>query len=111
MSSEGDRRPAEAADIPGRPHDLILSTEEVLHEQTKSATVKNKNKCRGNRKLQRFRAKLRRQGLNAEAITNLIDGYNRDPPGQARAREESVRKDIRMLQTVRITLGRNGCST
>ncbi|CAF1492095.1 unnamed protein product, partial [Adineta steineri] len=60
----------------GQPHDLILSTaEEVIQTQEESKKNKKK-KCRGNRKLQRFRAKLKRQGLNNEAITTVINTYN-----------------------------------
>ena len=49
--------------------DLILSSEVVLnqpeqHQQVQRREVVKKKKSRGNRKLQRFRAKLRRQGLH-----------------------------------------------
>ena len=79
MSSEDNTGESEPPAIPGRPQDLIFSTEVVSDEQEKSTAVKKKSKCRGNRKIQRFRAKLRRQGLNAEAITHLIDAYNQNP--------------------------------
>ena len=38
--------------------------------------MKKKNKCRGNRKLQRFRARLSRRGFDVETITMLLNEYN-----------------------------------
>jgi hypothetical protein len=53
-----------------------------------------KKKCRGNRKLQRFRAKLRKRGLNNETITTLINDYNNTDQGQND--EQSIVSDMDM---------------
>lgn len=52
-----------------------------------------KKKYRGNRKLQRFRAKLRKRGFNDETITTLIHGYN-DYSNQYDNEEESIISNI-----------------
>jgi len=43
---------------------------------TDQMSENKKKKCRGNRKLQRFRAKLRRQGLDSNTITSLLENYH-----------------------------------
>jgi len=48
-----------------------------------------KKKCRGNRKLQRYRAKLRKQGLNNETIATLIKNYN-NQPNQDKDEEQTI---------------------
>ena len=47
-----------------------------LQQPQQKQDKKKKKKCRGNRKLQRFRAKLRKRGFNNETITTLINEYN-----------------------------------
>ena len=44
-------------------------------EQNQQQDRSKKRKSRGNRQLQRYRAKLRKQGLNNETITTLINNY------------------------------------
>jgi len=45
-------------------------------QQQQQESGKKKKKSRGNRKLQRFKTKLKKQGLNAETITMMINTYN-----------------------------------
>ncbi len=45
-------------------------TQEQPHQQEKQ-----KQKSRGNRKLQRYRRKLRQQGMNADAIARSIEEW------------------------------------
>jgi hypothetical protein len=48
-------------------------------QQQQRDESKKKRKSRGNRKLQRFRAQHRKQGLNVETIGTLITEYNNPP--------------------------------
>ena len=52
----------------------MLVTEDQQQQQDRNKM----KKCRGNRKLQRFRAKLRRQGLDADTITTLVNNSYHD---------------------------------
>ena len=56
---------------------VVSSGEEVvLHhpeQEQQSKEMKTKKKSRGNRQLQKFRAKLRKRGLNTEEISNVIE--------------------------------------
>ena len=62
---------------PGHVEDPILSTEDSESTQPLQPIEKRKKtKSRGNRKLQRFRAKLKKQGLSDETITRMIHDYN-----------------------------------
>lgn len=47
-------------------------------------TKKQRKKCHGNRKLQRFRKKCRKRGLTKEEIEKLIDQYNHTDKGKNR---------------------------
>lgn len=62
--------------------ELIYSSEPPVLNQPEQATIRKKKKTRGNRKLQRFRAKLRKQGFSAEHIQTLIEQYHQpiSPP-------------------------------
>ena len=68
---------------PSRQAECCPSTEEAstqpqLHyDQQRKASKKKKS--RGNRKLQRFRAKLKRQGLNTETMATMIEECNNLP--------------------------------
>ena len=56
----------------------------------KHETKKKKNKCRGNRKVQRYKAKLRKRGFNNEAITALINNYNQVNQDQTMVHESTL---------------------
>ncbi|CAF1535193.1 unnamed protein product [Adineta ricciae] len=62
----------------GHSQDPILAINDSIRpgSQQQQQQSKRKKKSRGNRKLQRFRAKLKKQGLNAETIETIIDRYN-----------------------------------
>ena len=86
----------------GLVRNFILSTssgssqQQILSEQQQQQQQQNKSKkkqCRGNRKLQRFRAKLRKRGFDVETITTLINNYN-NHPNQRNDEEESTAPDI-----------------
>ena len=49
--------------------------QETRHSQQLNQYDKQKKKCRGNRKLQRYRRKLRKQGMDSQTITELINSY------------------------------------
>lgn len=51
-------------------------TSQAYEQSSKHKTKRKKNNCRGNRKLQRYKAKLRKRGFNDEAITTLINNHN-----------------------------------
>lgn len=55
-------------------------------QQQPKQKKENKKKSRGDRKRQRYRAKLRKRGLNNETIETLINNYNNS--NQARDDEE-----------------------
>lgn len=77
--SFGHRAQPSDQDIQGHEQGSILSTDEVLlhqPEEEKQREQMSKKKSRGNRRLQRFRAKLRKQGLTTEAIAAVINEYN-----------------------------------
>ncbi|CAF4261271.1 unnamed protein product, partial [Adineta steineri] len=64
---------------------------------------KKKKKSRGNRKLQRFRAKLKKQGLNAEAIIMMINTYNdRSNQHDIENVEDPVNQDINVQDLVQL---------
>jgi hypothetical protein len=78
-SSQSSRRQEEY--FQGYRQDLtIVASEEVVlyqpeqqqQQQPKESKEKKKKKSCGNRHLQRFRAKLRKQGLYSEAIASII---------------------------------------
>lgn len=53
---------------------VVSSGEEVvLHQPEQQEPSTTKKKSRGNRHLQKFRAKLRKRGLNTEEINNIIE--------------------------------------
>ena len=49
--------------------------QETQHSQQQNQYDKQKKKCHGNRKLQRYRRKLRKQGMDSQTITELINSY------------------------------------
>ena len=49
--------------------------QETQYSQQQNQYDKQKKKCRGNRKLQLYRGKLRKQGVNSQTITELINSY------------------------------------
>ncbi|CAF5018014.1 unnamed protein product, partial [Rotaria magnacalcarata] len=59
-------------------------------QSCKHEAKKKKNKCRGNRKLQRYKAKLRKRGFNNEAITALINNYNQVNQDQNVVHESTI---------------------
>ena len=65
-----------------------------VQQQLQTTVEKKKPKSRGNRKLQRFRAKLRKQGLNEEAIGRLINDYNHSSQGQDPHQSIPVNTDV-----------------
>jgi hypothetical protein len=74
---------------------LNLQPRQGLQQQQQQKQDQQKKKtCRGNRKLQRFRAKLRKRGLNNETITTLINDYNNTDQGQND--EQSIVSDMDM---------------
>ena len=131
MSSDDDQhahRREKKDDRPGRWQDLILSTEEAeggtfsqqaveqitqhQHEAPhREKEQKKKRKSRGNRQLQRFRAKLKRQGLNNETIATLITEYNHLSREYMHEREESsvVNVNIKDFVTLHEQVGINSC--
>lgn len=56
--------------------EFMSSSELPVLNQPEQATTQKKKKTRGNRKLQRFRAKLRKQGFSTEHIQTLIEHYH-----------------------------------
>ena len=65
------------------PSTTASSASIVRSEQTSDPRIqqqkKTKKKSRGNRKLQRYRAKLRKQGISDEAIATLIRNDHNQP--------------------------------
>ena len=49
--------------------------QETQYSQQQNQYDKQKKKCRGNRKLQLYRRKLRKQGMDSQTITELINSY------------------------------------
>lgn len=82
MSNNQNTTYQEKDDRLDRWRNLTLSTnstasnQQILSQSEQQQVKKKKKKCRGNRKLQRFRAKLRKQGFNNETIATLINTYN-----------------------------------
>ena len=63
-------------------NDLIFNQENDLINDVSTSNVQNNHqtkekakKCRGNRKLQRYRRKLRQQGMDSDTITKLINSF------------------------------------
>ena len=52
------------------------SQQQLQPPQQMEQQKKKKRKCRGNRKLQRFRARLGRRGFDVDTIAMLLDQYN-----------------------------------
>ena len=76
---------------------------------TISTTRKKRNKCHGNRKLQRFKRKCRHRGLNAEQIQQLMvnrQNNSRIDPNQQqekrKKRKSSQRTNEETNTTVRL---------
>ena len=79
--SESDRRKEyfqEHWEEPDLSADEMSTHPELHYEQHQQEHPKQlkKKKSRGNRKLQRYRAKLRKQGLDQETITTMINNLN-----------------------------------
>jgi hypothetical protein len=73
---------------------VITDKQQPQQQQQQQQQNKIKKKqCRGNRKLQRFRAKLRKQGFDVETITTLINDYN-NPSNQPNNEEEFTAPNI-----------------
>ncbi|CAF4063443.1 unnamed protein product [Adineta steineri] len=76
---------------------------EQQQRQQQEESRKKKKKSRGNRKLQRFRAKLKKQGLNAEAITMMINTYNdRSNQHDTENVEDPANQDINVQDLVQL---------
>jgi hypothetical protein len=99
-------------DTSDRGRNLTSSTQSVFSRQQPQSGQRQqlqdkqtKKKHRGNRKLQRFRAKLRKRGLNNETITTLINDYNNTHQGQNE--EQSIVSDmnVEVLVPVRDQVG------
>ncbi|CAF4289343.1 unnamed protein product [Adineta steineri] len=72
-------------------------------QQQQQQRRKKKKTSRGNRKLQRFRAKLKEQGLNAETITMMINTYNdRSNQHDIENIGDSVNQDINVQDLVQL---------
>ena len=65
---------------------------DIEQQQQQPHDTRKKNKSRGNRKLQRFRAKLRKRGFNADRITMLINDYQ--SPKQEEHEDETITSDV-----------------
>ena len=69
-------------DIPNLQQSIEFSsnqnhTGQELHQSEQQSNLKQKNKCRGNRQLQRYRRKLRKQEINSDTIVSpLFDNYS-----------------------------------
>jgi hypothetical protein len=100
MSSDRRNNEQRKDDPLNHSQNLILSTESTSHQlqherqQQQQHDKIKKKKCRGNRKLQHFRAKLRKQGFDAETITTLINDYNNYPSQQNNEEEFTVLNNI-----------------
>ncbi|CAF4135759.1 unnamed protein product, partial [Adineta steineri] len=73
------------------------------NDEQQEESRKKKKKSRGNRKLQRFKAKLKKQGLNTETITLMINTYN-DQPYQPDVEniEDLINQDINVQDLVQL---------
>jgi hypothetical protein len=76
-----------------------------IQQQTQDKPKKKKKKCRGNRKLQRYRAKLRKRGLNNETITALINDYNNTNQDQNEEEYIAPDMDVELLIPLRDQVG------
>ena len=74
MSSEEDQ----FRQVECRPSTEEASTQPELHYD-QQRKVSKKKKPGSNRKLHRFRANLKRQGLNTETMVTMIEEYNNLP--------------------------------
>ncbi|CAF2148368.1 unnamed protein product, partial [Rotaria magnacalcarata] len=70
--------------------ELEIKNSQSGEKSSKHEKKKKKNKCRGNRKLQRYKAKLRKRGFNNEAITALINNYNQANQDQNVVHESTI---------------------
>ena len=64
--------------------------------------LKKKPKSRGNRQLQRFRAKLRKQGWNNETIATLITDYNNPFQENDNEREGTLALDVNVQDFIEL---------
>ncbi|CAF1577846.1 unnamed protein product [Adineta steineri] len=80
---------------------LPLSQPEQRNQQQKQHKQKKTNKSRGNRKLQRFRAKLRKRGLSRETIATLINNYNTSEQGNNDEQSTVSNMDVEQLISTR----------
>ncbi|CAF1623403.1 unnamed protein product [Adineta steineri] len=73
------------------------------NDEQQEESRKKKKKSRGNRKLQRFRAKLKKQGLNTETITMMINTYNdRSYQPDVENIEDLINQDINVQDLVQL---------
>ncbi|CAF3918662.1 unnamed protein product [Adineta steineri] len=80
-----------------------MSDNNEQQQQQQQQPRKKKKKSRGNRKLQRLREKLKKQGLNAETITMMINTYNdRSNQHDIENIEDSVNQDINVQDLVQL---------
>jgi hypothetical protein len=77
----------------------------LQQEQQQKQEQQKKKKCRGNRKVQRFRAKLRKRGLSNETITTLINDYNNTNQGQNDEQSIVSGMDVQLLVPIRDQVG------
>jgi hypothetical protein len=106
-SSQSSRRQEEYFQEYWQDLTFVSSEEVVLHQpeqqQQQPKESKKKNKSRGNRQLQRFRAKLRKQGLDSEAIASIIasrHGGETNPEEPTTISEISTHKKMELCDQV-----------
>jgi deoxyribodipyrimidine photolyase-like uncharacterized protein len=78
---------------PQTPSTTNLVITDKQQQQQQQQNKRKKKQCRGNRKLQRFTTKLRKQGFDVETITTLINNYN-NPSNQPNNEEEFTAHNI-----------------
>jgi hypothetical protein len=76
---------------------LTPQQQQQQQQQKQKQDKQKKKKSRGNRKLQRYRAKLRKRGLNNETIATLISDYNNTNQGQNDEQSTASNMNIELL--------------
>ena len=78
-----------------------MNDQVFVREHEQQQYTNKKKKCRGNRKLQRFRRKCRKNGMNNDTIEMIIENQ------QANKSFHSYDQDIESLQTIDDTFNPN----
>lgn len=92
--------------IQSQPIQRQLPCSQLRQEQQHQQQDKEKKKkCRGDRRGQRYRAKLRKRGLNDDEITALTSHYNNANQGQNENQCTIPDMDVELLVPIHVEVG------